>query len=119
MENNSKIAKILSKNDSLHHFPETSGEFFTSLIHDIADELGDGSSLTTLRLKAYNIARDRSHVYTDVLCHSGIVEMLVGLWQYNVYWSRTKLFQPLWLKKTLIGQHGAGAVRDTHFVFTQ
>lgn len=108
--NRDMVGKHLSENAMLHVYGETSGEFFSNMIRDIADELeyeGGTASLEKLRLQYFTHAKVKGHAQTDIMGNTMLVEMFVNVWKLNSYYNRTKLFQPNWMKRNAIGRVGA------------
>ena len=48
-----KVAKILSRNEVLHRYGETSGEFFANLVRDMVDNLSTGEVFEDVRRRYY------------------------------------------------------------------
>jgi hypothetical protein len=110
---NERVAKHLSRNTTQHVYGETANEFFTNLIRDMADDaqmLGSEGA----RCKAYTKAKDKGRAQTAVMCIEPFGPMYLALWKVDRYYSTTKLFQPNWVQKNLIGTHAAVSLAPLH-----
>jgi hypothetical protein len=107
IQNNSYIGKLLSKNDALHHFGQTSEEWFVGLIRDMHDEL-QGTALTPqIHEKYWQIAKAKQTLYGEIVATTPVLEMLLKLYPHRAYYARTRIFQPYTLRKTVVGHSGA------------
>ena len=104
-EKQGRVAKLLSENEALHRYSETEGEFFTNLIRDMFDE-SDFSETppNDLQLKYYHRASRKGNAQGSILANPYLVEMYLLIWPLIDYYIDTKLFQPYWMHKKVIGR---------------
>jgi hypothetical protein len=110
-----QIAKILSENECLHNYNETPNEFFTNMIRDIVDDVKDNMHLTKVHEKYHHLASQKGHVHSDVIGNLSMLTMYIETAPIHRYFITTRLFQPHWITKNLLGQCGGVCFISYHY----
>jgi hypothetical protein len=73
-------------------------------------ELRAGKDRKELRATYYVRAQMHPQSYGDVINCTAMMDMLESVWSLPTYFVHTKLFNPNWLRKMMVGLHGGVSI---------
>ena len=100
-----RLGRILSRNDQYHRYAETADEFFVNLVveHEALLHTSD-SPPEKIYEDTWTAARTKNTGYGEIVSCSNLFAVLLKSLPIKWYYAHTKLFQPFWLHKHVMGK---------------
>ena len=104
-ENNGALGRLISRNDQHHRYAETGDEFFMLLVVNYHTGLVEGKAkVDDLHKTMWDEGKGRHTGYAEVLGCPNMLEALLKTMPMKWYYTDTRLFQPFWVAKNIVGK---------------
>ena len=99
------LGRVLSRNDQYHHYAETGDEFFVNSIVEYDAKLRSGTVDPEAHyIATWKAARFKNTGYGEIFACTKFLDVLLKALPMRWYFTHTKIYQPFWVQKNLIGK---------------